>query len=50
MINSPFLAVVFLRLDIEPLLCLMICAIYALFVLFINSLFFVILELFLLIF
>jgi hypothetical protein len=32
MINSPFLAVVFLRVDIEPLLCLMICAIYFVFV------------------
>ena len=28
MINSPFLAVVFLRAANEPLLCLMICAIY----------------------
>jgi hypothetical protein len=32
MINSPFLAVVFLRVANEPLLCLMICAIYFVFV------------------
>ena len=40
MINSPFLAVVALRAVIEPLLCLMICAIYFVFVLFINSVFY----------
>jgi hypothetical protein len=37
-INSPLLAVVVLREVIRPLLCLMICAIYFVFVLFINTL------------